>query len=536
MSKKTFGEYTIISTLGQGAMGKVYFAQDINGNDVALKIILPKALEQAGEPQDVIQRFRRESKLALSLQHPNIVRTYDTGEVDGTLYLACEVVNGGDLEDKMKSNCSFSFIVNTMANVLTGLEELHEKNFVHRDIKPANILIDRNGTAKISDLGMLRSTADDRTMYTQEGQILGTPYYISPEQVRGEKNIDIRCDLYAFGAMFYQCLEGMPPFTGGSLLEILQKHLEFPIPKFENPEVSKELASFISSLLSKNPNDRPPTPLKALEILKSIVNINSEVFKDNSQDNNNSNYSSSISMNNTIMNSSITSDTVIGLPCLAPINSDLKAVLSRAKITSGKQTIFVYGKDRLQIGRNAIDIDNQDICLRLLPGRGQEQKNQSISGKHFSIYIENNNVFIVDLGSRAGTKVNGEKLVAKEPKRVENKWTMTVADLIELECQIIPHKSQTSNEIIGQGIITETSAVLIKRINNTPEHLYVLAPGKFLLANVIDNAPGDLEIFYVNNALGYNSKGVCSLFENNSSISTEKDAVHITSIAAADQK
>lgn len=208
----SFGKYEIISTIGKGSMGVVFHAKDPDGREVALKLISNNESEH--EDTSVARlRFNRESRYAMELQHPNIVKTFDTGEVDNTLYLACELIEGGSLEDVLEKK-TFSELncLKIGRQILRALSKINEFDLVHRDIKPGNILIHRDGTVKLSDLGLVRSTSSDRTMLTQQDNVVGTPYYLAPEQIYSPEEVDIRCDLYAVGVMMYECLAGHLPF------------------------------------------------------------------------------------------------------------------------------------------------------------------------------------------------------------------------------------------------------------------------------------------------------------------------------------
>jgi len=148
------------------------------------------------------------------------------------------------------------------------LAELHQRNLIHRDIKPSNILFSADNTAKIADLGLLRTTDQDRSSLTKTGDFLGTPFYMSPEQLKGDKKLNIRCDIYSLGIVFYQCLVGNPPFYRGTLLEILQQHIFSFVPEINT---HPQIFSFIKKLLAKKIEDRFQTPLEVLLQIDSLL-------------------------------------------------------------------------------------------------------------------------------------------------------------------------------------------------------------------------------------------------------------------------
>lgn len=215
LSEKARRRYTLVEELGRGAMGIVYKAQDNELEEfVALKI-LPDNLTQNPE---AVQRFRSEARSARKLSHPNIVRIHDIGEELGRKYISMEFVAGGDLKHyfrKLKGGkLEPEEIVRLMIPVASAMDYAHTQQIVHRDLKPANILMDENGTPKVSDFGIAKML--EKTSETIVGAVIGTPLYMSPEQVQGLP-VDNRADIYALGIMMYEFANGRPPFTEGDL-------------------------------------------------------------------------------------------------------------------------------------------------------------------------------------------------------------------------------------------------------------------------------------------------------------------------------
>lgn len=254
--KKHFSKkYKFIELLGKGGFAEVYLAMDIMlERKVAIKILLT---EHSNEPE-MVKRFLREARLYAKLEHKNLINIYDTGIIGENAFIVMKYIKGKNLkyyigtDRKIRDNILPTLIKN-MGDVLSYI---HKNGIIHRDIKPANILIE-DGTNRIylADFGIARSISS-KTL-TQSGSIMGTPYYISPEQVKGTK-VDFRADIYALGATLYEFISGKPIFTAESSIEILYKHVNTkpePIAKIA-PYLSKEVKYIISKCLEKNPEKR----------------------------------------------------------------------------------------------------------------------------------------------------------------------------------------------------------------------------------------------------------------------------------------
>lgn len=268
---KSLGKYDIVRCVGAGGMGTVFLAVDrTNHRQVALKVLSQERAENA----ILVRRFKAEGQAAAVLQHPNIVGIYEAGEADGFFYIALEFVDGTDVQNLLRKRRRIPVkkSIDIVRQITLGLEHAHEKRLVHRDIKPANMLIDRNGTVKLTDLGLARSldnTLD--TSITRDGTTVGTIDYMSPEQAADSKATDIRSDLYSLGCSWYHMLTGQPPFPNGSLTNKLAAHARNrpPDPRDLNPEVPEAVVAIIHQLMAKRPADRYQTPS---DLLKDLDN------------------------------------------------------------------------------------------------------------------------------------------------------------------------------------------------------------------------------------------------------------------------
>ena len=219
VSAPTIGRYEIQKELGRGAMGVVYLGKDPKINRlVAIKTVRfdevdPDLLEETKK------RFFREAEAAGTLNHPNIVTIYDVGEEEDLAYVAMELLDGSDLTPYIKKDnlLPYKELLRIIGCVAEGLAFAHDKGIVHRDIKPANIMLLKDGSVKIADFGIARITTSSAT---QTGTVLGTPSYMSPEQVAGQK-VDGRSDLFSLGASMYELLCGQKPFSGDSIAALM---------------------------------------------------------------------------------------------------------------------------------------------------------------------------------------------------------------------------------------------------------------------------------------------------------------------------
>src|SRR6476620_9257586 len=247
------GRYRILRKLGTGGMANVYLAEDeVLGRHVAIKILNDR---HAGDEQ-FGERFRREAKNAASLSHPNIVSIYDRGEAEGTYYIAMEYLDGRSLKELILSRgpAPVSVAIDYARQILAALRFAHRNGIVHRDIKPHNVLVDSEGHVKVTDFGIARAGA---SQMTEEGSIIGTAQYLSPEQPRGTP-VDQTSDLYSLGIVLYELLTGQVPFTGDTPVEIAMKHLSTipEPPSARRDDVPPNVDMVVLRALAKDPSDR----------------------------------------------------------------------------------------------------------------------------------------------------------------------------------------------------------------------------------------------------------------------------------------
>jgi len=258
---KTLGRYNIERVLGKGAMGVVYEGVDPRlGRRVAIKTILKSHLDE-DTGKDFAMRFVREAQAVARLNHPNIVQVYDFGEEGDVAYLVMEFIKGKELKNFFDANERFDIkeAVRIMAELCDALDFAHNAGIIHRDIKPANVMLDANARTKLTDFGVARVADSDKTSVerTQAGTMVGTPAYMSPEQITGG-TIDKRTDVFSAGIILYQFLTGEKPFTGSGAWTIAKKIIqeEPPLPSSINTSVTPLFDAVVNKALAKDPNQR----------------------------------------------------------------------------------------------------------------------------------------------------------------------------------------------------------------------------------------------------------------------------------------
>lgn len=255
MIGKVLGKrYELIEKVGEGGMGLVYKAKDhLLSRFVAVKILKPELTED----EEFINKFKKESLSSASLSHPNIVNIYDVGVEDGIYYIVMEFVNGKTLKQVIKEKAPMSYqeVINISRQICQALEHAHNNNIVHRDIKPQNILITKDGIVKVTDFGIAR--VSNSSTLTNTGSVIGSAYYISPEQARGGYT-DGKADIYSLGTVMYEMATGKVPFQGESPVVVALKHIQEEVvkPSKINPDVPVALEDIILKALEKNSSSR----------------------------------------------------------------------------------------------------------------------------------------------------------------------------------------------------------------------------------------------------------------------------------------
>jgi serine/threonine protein kinase len=262
--------YEILRELGRGGMGVVYQARHQKLNRlVALKMILAGSHAGAAD----LARFQAEAEAIARLRHPNIVQVYEVGERDGTPFFSLEFCGGGSLERKLAGTPLPAREAATLVEALArAMQAAHEQHVIHRDLKPANVLLDESGTPKITDFGLAKKL--DEAGQTQSGAVLGTPSYMAPEQAGGKSGaVGPVTDVYALGAVLYECLAGRPPFRAATALDtILQVVSDEAVPPSRlQPKVPRDLETICLKCLQKNPRKRYATARALADDLRRFL-------------------------------------------------------------------------------------------------------------------------------------------------------------------------------------------------------------------------------------------------------------------------
>jgi serine/threonine-protein kinase len=267
---RTLGNYLLGEVLDEGGVGSVYVAEHrFLGEKAAVKVLQQQPLQS--DPGELARRFFQEARATRSIDHPNVIKVHDFGRTDdGILYLAMELLEGLSIADVLRRSPieerSAAFIA---AAVASGLHAAHERGIIHRDLKPGNIFLCASGRVRLLDFGMAKLT--EGPLRTGVGMIVGTPQYMSPEQIRQEK-IGPRADVYGLGAVLYRMLTGKLPFQSESLHEIVKMHLNSPPPRpSEAAKCSTMMDEIVLACLQKDPAKRPGSMIELRELLRPIA-------------------------------------------------------------------------------------------------------------------------------------------------------------------------------------------------------------------------------------------------------------------------
>jgi serine/threonine-protein kinase len=273
---KKLKDYYILRRLGRGAMAEVYLAQQLSlGRQVALKVL---NAELAHDPI-YVQRFQHEARAAAALVHAGIVQIYEVGQEDGVHFITQEYVPGRNLGDVIKSQGRIApgVTLDVLRQVASALSKAASEGIVHRDIKPENIMLARSGEVKVADFGLARAQGIDGRNLTQIGITMGTPLYMSPEQIEG-RPLDSRSDIYSLGVTAYHMLSGSPPFEADTPLAVAVQHLNQPPVALEkrHADVPKNMARVVEQMLAKKPDDRFADPAALLRELQLLAKQGAE--------------------------------------------------------------------------------------------------------------------------------------------------------------------------------------------------------------------------------------------------------------------
>ncbi len=265
--------YKILGKIGAGAMAIVYKARQLSLNRIVAIKVLPKRFS---ENREYVERFYKEGQAAAKLNHSNIVQAFDVGEAGGYHYFVMEYVEGKTLYDDLSAGKVFAEdeALDIIMQVARALLHAHSCGLIHRDVKPKNIMINTAGVAKLADMGLARATTDIKTAQSEVGKAYGTPYYIAPEQIRGQIDIDGRADIYGLGATLYHIVTGRVPFMADDPSEVMRKHLREQLipPDHINTSLSAGISEVIEIMMAKRKEDRYKNVQELLTDLEAVRN------------------------------------------------------------------------------------------------------------------------------------------------------------------------------------------------------------------------------------------------------------------------
>ena len=261
--------YRILKKLGSGAMATVFLAKQVSLDRLVAIKVLPKKFSSDA---NFINRFYKEGRSAAQLNHANIVQAYDVGQAGDHHYFVMEYVEGETVYDRTKAERRLQEpdAIDILIQAAKALQHAHERGLIHRDIKPKNIMITGRNVVKLADLGLARAVDDEAAAKAEAGRAYGTPYYISPEQIRGEMDIGPGADIYGLGATCYHMVTGRVPFSGKNPSQVMHKHLKSDLtpPDHLNPSLSAGFSQIIEMMMAKNREERYQSASDLLEDLE----------------------------------------------------------------------------------------------------------------------------------------------------------------------------------------------------------------------------------------------------------------------------
>jgi len=273
-SRNTAGQipgYKVMGKLGSGAMAVVYKAKQLSLDRTVAVKVLPKKFVQKS---DYVERFYKEGRLAAKMNHNNIVQAIDVGEVGGLYYFVMEYVEGKTLYDDLAKGKVFDEreAIDVIIQVAKALAHAHAQGLIHRDVKPKNIMINKDGVVKLADMGLARETSDIKAAKHEQGKAFGTPYYIAPEQIRGEVDIDGRADIYSLGGTLFHMVAGRVPYEASTPSEVMKKHLKEPLvpPDHINTALTTGISEVIEVMMAKDRKERYSTMQEVITDLEAV--------------------------------------------------------------------------------------------------------------------------------------------------------------------------------------------------------------------------------------------------------------------------
>jgi len=264
--------FQILMKVGQGAMAVVFKAKQLSLDRIVAIKVLPKRLS---ENPEFVERFYREGRAAARLNHANIVQAFDVGESSGYHYFVMEFIDGQTVYDLIQDGRPLEEkrALRIILQCARALHHAHQLGLIHRDVKPKNLMINSDNTVKLADMGLAREMRDYVTATAEAGRAYGTPYYISPEQIRGEIDIDARADIYGLGATFYHMVTGKVPFDGTTPSAVMHKHLKEPLvpPDHINKNLTAGVGEIIEVMMAKSRDDRYPSMEELITDLEAVM-------------------------------------------------------------------------------------------------------------------------------------------------------------------------------------------------------------------------------------------------------------------------
>jgi serine/threonine-protein kinase len=249
--------YKILGKLGAGAMATVYKAKQLSLDRLVAIKVLPKKYTSSAQ---FIERFYAEGRAAAQLNHPNIVAAFDVGKAGEYHYFVMEYVDGRTVYDDIVKHKRYpeKDAIDVVIQIAEALQHAHDRGLIHRDVKPKNIMIAKEGVAKLADMGLARAISDKEAAEAEQGKAFGTPYYISPEQIRGELKVGPPADIYSLGATLYHMVVGAVPFDGKNPSAVMHQHLkgELRSPDHVNPKLTAGISEVIEMMMAKDPRNR----------------------------------------------------------------------------------------------------------------------------------------------------------------------------------------------------------------------------------------------------------------------------------------